>query len=137
MGYEAAGDRVLVHVVQWMGTECGAPHRLGPPASAVRSWRQLPVRLSTAETISIVRMKTTVTVVFKGEPLSTLLRDREHFSRRNLTFDGPVTLPHIGEYVSNPTAGREDEPLSGVLLSRQFSYRENELNIILTLEGNR
>lgn len=82
-------------------------------------------------------MKTHISIVFKGESLSALYRDKERYALRNFTFDGPVTLPEVGEYVSNPAKGQEGEPLSGLVSSRGFSYRENEMSVILTLTSDR
>lgn len=73
------------------------------------------------------RMTTTIMICFEGEPVSQIV------PKRTVAFDGPVPLPEIGEHVANTSYSG---PVSGTLLSRSFSYRENEVHVILTLKSN-
>ena len=72
-------------------------------------------------------MTTVVMITFEGELLAKITPGRR------LTFDGPVSLPNVGERVANPTTGRDDLHLNGIVIDRQFSYTENHLSVLLTL----
>ena len=74
-------------------------------------------------------MKTTVTVSFDREPLSAIT------DRRRFNYEGHVTLPEIGDVIHNPTAGNPDQPLSGRLVKRQFSFHADGVRVILVAHG--
>lgn len=73
-------------------------------------------------------MKISVMITFENERVSAIPQDRI------ISFDGMVPLPSVGERVQNPSAGLEGQPICGKLVSRSFTYRPNEVSVILTLQ---
>jgi hypothetical protein len=71
-------------------------------------------------------MKTVIVISFPDESVT--------MSRR-ATFDGPVPIPNLGEHVQNRVHG-PNQPVSGTVVSRSFSFTDNEVVVALTLRNN-